>query len=278
MKVKRVTLMLLLLLFMVSFARVGHIEAEASGRYTIYVNRKTNIVNVVNRSTGKVVRSMYCSTGKGYSTISGTYHTISRLRWHALYHGVWGQYCTRIHGPYLFHSVWYYRTRNNQVSTREYNKLGSQASAGCVRLAVIDAKWIFDHCGVGTKVVIGERRKLQRPTRGKIKISTASDRGWDPTDPNPNNPYYPKIALKKSASKTIAYGSDFDPLKLISVKSKTTSSKRLIKNVTVKGKVKTKKPGKYKLTYTVRDPRTLLKKSLTVTFKVAKKPVTEVAE
>lgn len=259
-------------LFVMMFIRVGSIEAHAAGSYTIYVNRRTNIVNVVNSKTGKVVRAMYCSTGRNYSTIRGTYHTVNKLRWHALYGGVYGQYCTRIHGAYLFHSVCYYHTRNNQLSTREYNKLGTQASAGCVRLAVVDAKWIYDHCRLGTKVVIGEQRKLAKPTREKIKISTASSRGWDPTDPDSRNPYYPKIALKKSVSKKIAYGSKFDPLEMVTAKSKITSASRLKKYITVKGKVNTKKPGAYKLTYTVKDPRTTLKKTLNVTFTVGKKP------
>ncbi|MFR5209625.1 MAG: L,D-transpeptidase family protein [Clostridia bacterium] len=27
-----------------------------------------------------------------------------------------------------------------------FNKLGEQASQGCVRLAVSDAKWVYDNC------------------------------------------------------------------------------------------------------------------------------------
>ena len=46
------------------------------------------------------------------------------------------------------------------VYKRQYNKLGQQASAGCIRLAVTDAKWIYDHCRLGTKVVIGEGLSL----------------------------------------------------------------------------------------------------------------------
>lgn len=84
----------------------------------------------------------------------------------------YGQYSTRIHGAYLFHSVPYYSINKSQVSTKEYNKLGQQASAGCIRLAVTDAKWIYDHCRLGTKVVIGEGRTLKKPTRPKVRVST----------------------------------------------------------------------------------------------------------
>jgi hypothetical protein len=143
---------------------------------------------------------------------------------------------------------------------------------GCVRLAVRDAKWIYDHCSLGTKVVIGESRRLTKPSRAKIKLSTSSGRGWDPTDPDPHNPYYPKIKMKKGASKKIEFASKFDPLERITVSSKVTKKKKLIKYVTVKGKVKTKQPGKYKLTYKVTDPATLLSRTLKVTYTVLDNP------
>ena len=278
MKTKRHTMVFIVMLFVAAFFCGNKMEAQAAGNYTIYVNRKTNLVNVVNSRTGKLVRAMYCSTGKGYSTIGGTFHTVSKMRWHALNHGVWGQYCTRIYGPYLFHSVWYYSTNKTQVSTAEYNKLGSQASAGCVRLAVVDAKWIYDHCGVGTKVVIGEAKKLKTPTRRLLKISTKSRTGWDPTDPDPANPYYPKITMKKAAARPIEFGSKFKPIKMIKVKSPLTPSETLIKYVKVKGKVNTKKAGRYKVTYTLTDPRTYLTVKKQYTFTVKKAALSDTEE
>lgn len=274
MKIRRRIMTTVLMLFTAAFLYGQKLDVDAASRYTIYVNRSSNIINVVDSRTGKVVKAMYCSTGVGYSTIGGTYNTVSKMRWHALNGGVYGQYCTRIHGSYLFHSVYYYHTVKNQMSTREYNKLGSQASAGCVRLAVVDAKWIYDHCDVGTRVVIGESRRMVKPTRSKLKVSTARRTGWDPTDPDPANPYYPTIRLKKQSSRKVEYGTKLKKAKLkklVKVSSPTTSASTLAKYVTVKGKVKTTQPGKYKVVYTVTDPRTLLTKSLNVTFKVKKK-------
>ena len=34
----------------------------------------------------------------------------------------------------------------------EYNKLGTSASMGCVRMCVRDVKWVYDFCNVGTTV------------------------------------------------------------------------------------------------------------------------------
>ena len=154
MKKKRMLLLAAMFVFTFAFIRFNTVDVQAASKYTIYVNRRTNLVNVINSKTGKLVKAMYCSTGRNYRTIRGTYNTTAKYKWRPLIHGVYGQYSTRIHGAYLFHSVPYYSINKSQVSTKEYNKLGQQASAGCIRLAVTDAKWIYDHCPIGTKVVI----------------------------------------------------------------------------------------------------------------------------
>ena len=68
------------------------------------------------------------------------------------------------------------------LSAAEYNKLGSPASHGCVRLTVRDAKWIYDNCGLGTKVTISDTADtpFDKPSTPKIPAS----QNWDPTDPN----------------------------------------------------------------------------------------------
>ena len=104
---------------------------------------------------------------------------------------VYGQYATRITGHILFHSVPYAEKSKDSLKYAAYNKLGKAASAGCIRLSVIDAKWIYDNCPKGTTVVIydsSDEEPLEKPT--PIKIDTSDKRrGWDPTDPDPNNPW-----------------------------------------------------------------------------------------
>ena len=124
-------------------------------------------------------------------------HPLSRLEtdkyvWRALNGGVYGQYATRITGSYLFHSVPYYRQDKSTLETGEYNKLGSRASAGCVRLCVRDVKWIYDHCASGTIVTLYDDSNLQEPLMkpNAIRIPTNSrNAGWDPTDPDGRNPW-----------------------------------------------------------------------------------------
>lgn len=271
-KKKRMLLLAAMFIFTFAFIRFSTVDVQAASKYTIYVNRRTNLVNVTDSKTGRLVKAMYCSTGRNYGTIRGTYNTTAKYKWRPLIHGVYGQYSTRIHGAYLFHSVPYYSTNKSQVSTREYNKLGQQASAGCIRLAVTDAKWIYDHCRIGTKVVIGESRTLKKPARPKVKVSTKKRAGWDPTDPDVRNPYRPKLTLKKKATKTIAYGSAFNIKKMVKATSSYASSDALLKTMKIKGSVNTKKTGTYKVQCTITDPYTTVSVTKTFTFKVGKKP------
>lgn len=240
---------------------------KTTSKYTIYVNRQTNLVNVVKTKDKKLVRAMYCSTGKKNRTIKGTYYLKTKYRWRALVGHVYGQYSVRISGSYLFHSVPYTKKKATTLERAEYNKLGKQASKGCIRLSVADAKWIYDNCNKGTRVVINDTVKLKKPKYTPVKIPASDTSGWDPTDPNKKNPYYPTITLTNK-DKTIEQGTEFDPLDQVKLYSKVTSEEELKEAVTVEGTVDTTTAGKYKVKYTLQDPRTELKVSKEYTFTV----------
>ena len=271
---KKTVFWTLIMLAMLVWGLPGRVQVDAASKYVIYVNRSSNIVNVVRRSSGRVVRSMYCSTGRGYATPAGTFYIGEKYRWHALYQGHYGQYCSRITGHVLFHSVPACAWSTKAVPTKAFNQLGTQASMGCVRLACGDAYWIYKNCRSGTKVVIGESRKLKKPAYSKILMSTKKKFNWDPTDPNKNNPYRPSLKKSKTGKKAIPYGSAVDVRNLIKVKSQVTSTKLLLKHLKIKGKINSKKPGKYKVKVTVKDPRSRLSRTKTFTFKVAKPETT----
>lgn len=164
--------------------------------YYIKVNYGAQVVNVYKKdSSGNYtvpVKAMVCSTGTATPT-SGIYSIPARWEWLRLQGYVWGHYSTQIKGNILFHSVPYLE-KGNPASLEywEYDKLGTYASAGCVRLKVIDAKWIYDNCGKGTKVEFysdSNPGPLGKPSSKKISSYSEELRNWDPTDPNPNNPW-----------------------------------------------------------------------------------------
>jgi hypothetical protein len=170
-------------------------QENYDGSYYIKVNIQANVVTIYSKDTSGnytiPVKAMVCSIGTD-TPKSGVYSTINKYEWRALIGNVYGQYATRIVGSILFHSVPYTKQDPSTLEYWEYDKLGTTASAGCIRLTVADAKWIYDNCKLGTKVEFysdSNPGPLGKPTAQKISNEDDSVRGWDPTDPRTNNPW-----------------------------------------------------------------------------------------
>ena len=153
--------------------------------WRLFVNKTKNMVTVyyIDGDVYVPVKRFICSQG-GSNTPEGTFSTPAKYRWYTLMGPVWGQWCTRIHGGVLFHSVYYHTPNDNRdLAVGAYNKLGTTASHGCVRLTAADAKWIYDNCSLGTKVTI-YRMSGYEPFTKPTAYKLPSWHKWDPTDPN----------------------------------------------------------------------------------------------
>ncbi len=166
-------------------------------RYKLEINCQQNVINVYEKDKSgkytKCIKAMTCSTG--YATpASGTYYLkkYSGWEWKGLFGDVYGQYTTQVVGNILLHSVPYTRKYDkSSLEYWEYDKLGTAASMGCIRLTVANARWIFYNCEAGTPITFYRNSNpgpLGKPTTQKIS-SEAKYRGWDPTDPDPKNPW-----------------------------------------------------------------------------------------
>lgn len=164
--------------------------------YTVYVNRTQNCVTVMEQKadgTSVLVKSMVCSCGRaGHATPEGTFRTSDYYEWGLMVDGTYGKYAVRFNRSILFHSVPYYKPSDDTLEWDQYNLLGQNASLGCVRLTVADAKWIYDNCKPGTTVVVYSGDSIignaVKPAGMKIPADSPY-RGWDPTNPNMNNPW-----------------------------------------------------------------------------------------
>ena len=277
-KVQCLFMVLVMVITIFSGVNVSKVKAAGNYPYLIKVNRKMCTVTIYAKDAKgnytKPIKAMACSPG--WDTPLGTFKTPAKYRWQMLMGNVWGQYCTRITGGVLFHSVWYYERNEATLSNVQFNNLGTVCSHGCVRLNVQDVKWIYDNCPLGTTVTIYDSNDpgpLGKPET--IKVSTASRMGYDPTDKwcssNPYNKKKPVISGAKSQN--ITYGAK------VNVKSGVTAVNTTGMGITSKlkvsikyngkkvSKINTKQPGKYKVTYKVTDQigRTAKK---TVIFKV----------
>ena len=184
-------------------------EQNSDAKYFIRVNYGQNVVTIYTKdSNGEYTvpyKVMLCSTGTAtprsgtYTIPSGTY---SRGTWGLMKGNVWAQYFTRIHGSILFHSVPYTERNKWSLEYWEYDKLGTAASAGCIRLTVENAKWIYNNCPAGTQVEFytsSNPGPLGKPTEQKIS-DDEQVRGWDPTDPDSTNPWKTYDPNKKEES------------------------------------------------------------------------------
>jgi len=165
-------------------------------KYYIKINYGAQVVNVYTYDkNGKYtvpVKAFVCSTGTATPT-SGVYRIGWKANWGALYGNVWGQYCTQIVGDILFHSVPYKENkRKDTLVSNYYDKLGTKASMGCIRLTTIDALWISNNCQSGTQVEFYSSSNpgpFGKPTAKKISNAPGKLKNWDPTDPDARNPW-----------------------------------------------------------------------------------------
>lgn len=135
-----------------------------------------------------MVKQFICSTGKEDKIVDGMYRIQEQYDWRKMQNDSYAQYASRISGPFLFHSCTYYEPKKNKLRESYYVRLGRKASSGCVRMLCGDAYWIYENCPIGTPIHVitsGEEdpellEKLQPPEL---------EGNWDPTDPDPKNPY-----------------------------------------------------------------------------------------
>lgn len=165
--------------------------------YYVRVNLQAGTVTVYSRDESGYYsvpyKAMICSGGE--STPRGHFKLTNwRQEWLGLVGDVYGHYCTQIKGNYLFHSVPYTEKYDkNSLQWEEYDRLGTVCSHGCIRLQLIDAKWIYDHMREIEEVELYDSDypgPLGTPAIEKISGDTVR-RGWDPTDPDPHNLWLP---------------------------------------------------------------------------------------
>lgn len=268
----------------------GSREADAASAYRIRINKQKNTVTVYRKKGNayKPYKAFVCSVG--HATPLGSFRIYQKHRWRALVQSTYGQYCSRFVGSILFHSVWYHKPDPSTLANEEYNKLGTTASHGCIRLTVQDAKWIYDHCSMGTPVVV-YKSDDPGPLGKPEAIRLPGGIGYDPTDKwsagNPYNKKKPKITGAKN--RTVVYGdSEYDVREGVRAKNTTGFNATKQMNISVKykktggssykkvKKVNTERPGWYRITYQLKDP-TGKKAKVTVTHRVLEQHIPEPA-
>lgn len=241
---------------------VEYVPAEGVGLpYYVKVNRVMNCITVYGMDeNGKYsipVKAMVCSVGReGQETPLDISKTSDKYEFHPMVDGTYAQYAYRFNvGGILFHSVPYFTKNKDDLETDQFNKLGSPASLGCVRVCVRDALWLQENLPVGTSVEVYDDVTTPGPL-GKpemIKIPEDSPYAkWDPTDPDENNPWHAfGAAIEGVSDVSIKAGDVFDPA--AGVTAKDTCGNDITQRLVITGTYDCNTPGQYVLTYKVTD-------------------------
>lgn len=226
--------------------------------YSITVNRRTNTVTVYTYDAQGAytvpVRAMIASCGSGGQdiTITGDFSLYFKEAWHPLYGDVYGMYVSGFEGPYLFHSVPYKTRSHSDLETDEFNKLGQNASQGCVRMMASDVRWIYQNCALNTPVHVIDANASADPLGTPPAVHIPEDVKWDPTDLREGNPYLDRMPEISGAEDVVLHSGDrFGPLD--GVTAADICGNDITDRITLSGEVITDKAGTYYLTYEVKD-------------------------
>ena len=132
------------------FTRANGLSSNTN--WLILVDTRANKVAVYRGSRGNWAEQKYwsCTTGApGSPTVKGSFTVQSKGLAFGSSYTCW--YYTQFYGNYLFHSIKY--NPGSKTSVQD-GRLGINASEGCVRLSLANAKWIYDNIPRGTKVYI----------------------------------------------------------------------------------------------------------------------------
>lgn len=255
----------------------GEDLADNGCTYAIKINRQENIVTVYTLGDdgyySNPVRAMRCSVSPDGETPLGLFNISAKWEWLALFNYSYGQYVSQIEGDTLFHSVPYTNTTKDSLETWEFNKLGTAASLGCIRLCVADTKWIYDNCEAGTYVNIFDSDyygPLGRPVP-VTRLEDTENEGWDPTDMDEENPLTGTGVIYGAESHTIKQGENYDTM--AGVMAFNSNREDVTDQLTVAGTVDNTVSGDYDITYSFSDNGKEVTKTIVITVEDDEAPV-----
>ncbi len=165
--------------------------------YCMAINRQLSVITVYEKDEKgeytEPVKAMLCSCGRSAqdATPTGTFKLGDRIRWQSFRNGTFGQYCTRVNGSIWIQSLPYSSQNVSSMKAEEFGNLGKNVTLGCIRVTAGDAKWIYDNLPEGTITVVYDSNDpgaLGVPEAIKFDPNS-ENKGWDPTDPDANNPW-----------------------------------------------------------------------------------------
>lgn len=134
--------------------KINTLDISSETNHLVFVNiqdQKTYVYKG-SKNNWKLEKTLISSTGiEGKETPVGVFKVQNRAPWFfSPKYGQGGKYYVQFMGNYLFHSIPF----DSDKTTVSDPTLGEPASHGCIRLAVDDAKWLYDNVQNGSKIII----------------------------------------------------------------------------------------------------------------------------
>ncbi len=224
-----------------------------SDEYYIEVNIKKSAMIVYQYSKDKKTRKPYkvfkCSVGSDVK--KGKYKTSGGYSWLNI-NGNWHKYNTKFDAKSWIQSAEYRDKYDNTLKKSSYNAIGKkQESGSCILLYAKDAKWIYDKCTNKTEISIIKGKKSDKlPLAPEQTVKAVKYCGWDPTDPDKNNPYK-KISSGKIVTglSTVYVEKGYEPEYLSNLLATDENGKSVLGSLKYT-KIDTGETGTYKVKYT----------------------------
>ncbi|CAB1261759.1 L,D-transpeptidase family protein [Clostridium sp. WLY-B-L2] len=131
---------------------VNKLDTQSYTDYYVMVSTSEQMVYIFNGSIHKwrLINSFQCASGTGGTpTVKGQFFVGIKGPQFESENGAILKYFTQFQGNYLFHSVLFDKNGNLVDGT-----LGKSASHGCIRLALENAKYIYDNVPIGSGILI----------------------------------------------------------------------------------------------------------------------------
>lgn len=226
-------------------------EEKGTGNYTVQVNLAKNAVIIyeINKDKSKdAIKVFPASIGKDLD--KGKYTAKEKYSW-VREDNDWHQYSVKFDNVAYIQSASYTDKYPYTLKNKSYNNIGKKVDGNDILLYAKDAQWIYKNCKKGVKINIVKGKKSDElPLEFESKINLTKYSGWDPTDPNKNNPF------KKVKNGEIAVGSETVYIEkgskvdyLANVLMLDADGKDATNSLKYK-KIKTDSLGKSKITYT----------------------------
>jgi lipoprotein-anchoring transpeptidase ErfK/SrfK len=157
--------------------------------YQLIIDIEAQILTVLRKDeSGEytvIDRQVRCSTARtGKITPTGnSFKITTKSRWlSSPAYNSYEQFACRINGKIWIHSTCFWKRDPNMLDAESYQDLGKPVSAGCIRLSVRDAFWVYANCP-GNTVVKVVKNGGPAPVCLEELPPLPEGATYDPTDP-----------------------------------------------------------------------------------------------